>query len=112
MMVGKTALATGLGGLALASVSLMGSTSVARAACEGVGVQASDCTLHYGPIAESPYKDTVPKPGAQTSAPPTAGTPAGPRAEVTAERPRAQGRTTRRAYRAQEPAEMEGGPPA
>ena len=61
MMVDRTVLATSLGGIALASVPLMGSTSVAVAAC--VGVQASDCMLHYGPVAESSYKDTVPKPG-------------------------------------------------
>src|SRR5712692_819427 len=56
VMVDRTVLATSLGGIALASVPLMGSTSVAVAAC--VGVQASDCMLHYGPVAESSYKDT------------------------------------------------------
>jgi hypothetical protein len=38
-------------------------SSTALGGCEGVGVQATDCIFYYGPVAESPYRGTVPVPG-------------------------------------------------
>jgi len=61
-MISKTKIAA----CAAFAAALMAS-SAAFAQCEGVSTQATDCILYYGPVAQSPYKGTVPAPG-QTSA--------------------------------------------
>jgi hypothetical protein len=45
----------------LAAVALLAMSSTAFA-CEGVSTQATDCILYYGPVAQSPYRNTVPAP--------------------------------------------------
>ncbi len=47
-MLSKTKLALGF--------ALVVTSGSAALACDGYGVQASDCLLYYGPSAQSPYK--------------------------------------------------------
>ena len=55
-MISKTKIAA----CAAFAAALMASS--AAFACEGVSTQATDCILYYGPVAQSPYRGTVPTP--------------------------------------------------